>query len=140
MFVFLVTYLLAYWLLYPILEMLPHLKKLKKYPYTPLTSIIITDERYINKYEKVHWYKNNHLKELGHDGLHAHQGEDDCQERGSRERDVGVELQHLKEVHDEDEDLVLGVSEQHGDGHGLNEILINFMRKISKPCQLSLIN
>ena len=80
------------------------------------------------------------LEELGHDGLHAHQGEYDRQERGSRERDVGVELQHLKEVHDEDEDLVLGVSEQHGDGHGLNETLINFMRKISKPCQLSLIS
>ena len=35
------------------------------------------------------------LEELGHDGLHAHQGQDHRQQGGSRERDVGVELQHL---------------------------------------------
>ena len=59
------------------------------------------------------------LEELAHDGLHAHQGQDDGQERRGREGDVGVELQHLQQVHDEDEDLVLGVAEQHRDGDGL---------------------
>ena len=49
------------------------------------------------------------LKELGHDGLHTDQGQDDSQEGGSGEGNVGIELQHLEKVHDENEDLVLGV-------------------------------
>ena len=37
------------------------------------------------------------LKELGHDGLHPHQGEDHSEQGGGREGDVGVELKHLQE-------------------------------------------
>ena len=50
------------------------------------------------------------LEELWHDGLHADQGEDDGEERGGREGDVGVELQHLQQIHDEHKYLVLGIS------------------------------
>ena len=35
------------------------------------------------------------LKELRHDRLHAHQGQDDREQRCGGEGDVGVELQHL---------------------------------------------
>ena len=59
------------------------------------------------------------LEELRHDGLHADEGEDDGEERRGGEGDVGVELQHLQQVHDEHEDLVLGVPQQHRDRHRL---------------------
>ena len=36
------------------------------------------------------------LEELGHNCLHANQGQDHRQQGGSWERDVGVELQHLQ--------------------------------------------
>ena len=55
------------------------------------------------------------LEELAHDGLHADQGQDHGQEGGGGEGDVGVELQHLQQVHNEHEDLVLGVAKQHRD-------------------------
>ena len=59
------------------------------------------------------------LEEFAHDGLHADQGQDDGEERRGGEGDVCVELQHLQQVHDEYEDLVLGVAEQHRDGDSL---------------------
>ena len=49
------------------------------------------------------------LEKLGHDRLHPDQGQDDGEEGGGREGDVGVELQHLEEIHDEDKYLVLGI-------------------------------
>ena len=49
------------------------------------------------------------LEKLRHDRLHPDQRQDDREERGSGEGDVGVELQHLEEVHDEDKYLVLGI-------------------------------
>ena len=52
----------------------------------------------------------SYLEELRHDGFHADEGQDDGEEGGRREGDVRVELEHLQQVHDEDEDLVLGVS------------------------------
>ena len=59
------------------------------------------------------------LEELAHDGLHTHQGKDDGQQGRGGKRDVGVELQHLQQIHNKHEDLMLGVAEQHRDGDGL---------------------
>ena len=47
------------------------------------------------------------------------EGEDDGEERRGGEGERRVEFQHLQQLHDEDEDLVLRVPQQHRDGHRL---------------------
>ena len=47
------------------------------------------------------------------------EGEDDGEERCRGERERRVEFQHLEQLHDEDEDLVLRIPQQHRDGHRL---------------------
>ena len=49
----------------------------------------------------------------------TNEGQDDGEQGGCREGDGSVELQHLEQLHDEDEDLVLRVPQQHRDGHSL---------------------
>ena len=47
------------------------------------------------------------------------EGEDDGEERCRGERECRVEFQHLQQLHNEDEDLVLRIPQEHGDGHRL---------------------
>ena len=47
------------------------------------------------------------------------EGEDDGEERRGGEGERRVEFQHLQQLHDEDEDLVLRIPQQHRDGHRL---------------------
>ena len=77
--------------------------------------ILVTDPHYQDHVEG----GGGVLEEFAHDGLHAHQGKDDGQQGSGGERDVGVELQHLQQIHNEHEDLMLGVAKKHRDGDGL---------------------
>ena len=49
------------------------------------------------------------------------ESKDDCEERCCRKGESGVELQHLEQLHDEDEDLVLGVAKKHRDRNSLKK-------------------
>ena len=49
------------------------------------------------------------------------ESQDDCEQGRCRERDGRVELQHLEQLDDEDEDLVLRVPQQHRDGNRLQK-------------------
>jgi len=58
------------------------------------------------------------VEKFRHDGFHSNECQNDGQQRGRRKCYYGVRLQHLEQINDEHEDLVMRVSEKHRDRNG----------------------
>ena len=58
------------------------------------------------------------VEEHGHDGLHADERQYDGEQRRGRKRHRHVHLDHLEQVDDEQEDLMMRVAQQDGYGDG----------------------